>query len=186
MRNAILSAFSKGDSPHLPVGKTIGQVITDERKQIQGQKVKDAAEMVAKEKAQAEEAVQRERMNQSLSVVLYGKGFLPSDLESGRYQDHITIKLAYKNTSEKKIRAFRGAVEFKDLFGDTIKRVGLKEENSLDPGAFKRVERTIDFNQFIDSDKKLAQADIKNLKAEWKPDLILFSDGTSLRSDTKE
>lgn len=180
LRHAMASAFSQqgGSSDE---GKTIGQMIEEQRKWITDEKVREEEDRQKREKAKAEAENQRKLLRDALSVTLYEKGF-----QSGSFQDYITLKMSYQNTSGKDIRGFKGTVVFQDLFGDAIKQVNLKEDDIVKASETKRVGRTLNYNQFISADAKLRSTEMDNLKAIWNPDLILFTDGTSLKIDAAD
>jgi hypothetical protein len=180
LRQAMASMLSK-DNAAKDDGKTIGEIIEEQRKWIADEKVRDEEEKQKREKAKAEAEAQQKILRDALSVTIYDKGF-----ESVSYQDYITIKLAYQNTSGKDIRGFKGVLSFQDLFGDTIQNVSLKEDSPLKNGESKRVGRTISYNQFMEKDTKLRNTEMNNLKTVWKPELILFTDGSSLKVDPAE
>ena len=180
VRTGLQNALSGGEAS-IPTGKTIGSMIEDQRSWTAEEKNREAEEKARQEKAQAEEERQREQLRGVLSVTVYEKGFTKSN-----YQKYITLKLRYENTSDKDIRGFKGVVVFNDLFGDLIKRVTLKEDDVLKAKKSRRVSRTIDYNQFIDSDQSLNSKEIDNLAIRWEPDTILFADGESLSIDAPD
>ncbi len=180
LRRAMASAFSK-DNSDSDDGKTIGQMIEERRKWIADAKVRDEEERQKREKAKAEAEAQRKLLRDALSVTLYDKGF-----EKGDFQDNITLKMSYEHASGKDIRGFKGTVVFQDLFGDTIKEVRLKEDDTLAAGTTKRVGRALSYNQFKSEDTKLRGTEMANLKATWNPELILFTNGTSLKVDAAD
>lgn len=161
-------------------GKTVGQVIAEQKK------IRDDAEARAQEERRlAEEARKKEEalaaeIRKYLILTVYEKGFLARDIYAGRYEDYITFKVAAQNTGTRSIRGFRGTVIFKDLFGETIKEVNLSEDTGLGPGEKKNYEYTLKYNQFIDSDVKLQEKALSNMKVEWQPKTVLFTDGTKL------
>lgn len=90
-------------------GKTYRQII-DEAKEI----LKKAQEEERKQaqlaaQAKMEEDQRIERLNKSLTVTVFDKGYA----EYG-YQEYITYKFAFKNNEGKDIRAFTGTVVFTD------------------------------------------------------------------------
>ena len=169
-------------------GKTIGDLIEDQIKweaeqeiQAAEEEMRAADEKVRRDKAQAEEERQREQLRGVLSVTIYDKGFIEGD-----WKDYITIKISYDNTSDRDIRGFKGDMVFDDLFGDPIMRVSLKEDDVLKAGQSRRVSRTIDYNQFRDSDQRLKSTQLDNLSIRWEPETILFTDGESLSIDAPD
>ncbi|MBY0360160.1 MAG: hypothetical protein K2W82_19310 [Candidatus Obscuribacterales bacterium] len=185
-RVGMSNAFGKGKEDSFPVGKTIGEVIADERKSAAEAAKKEEEEKVRREKAAAEDEALRQNMRNSLSVTVYEKGFRDSDWQNGIYKDVITLKVAYENHSNKDIRGFKGTVVFNDLFGKLIAKSNLQEDEILPAGKAKKVALTIDYNQFLDTDTRLKTTELKNMNITWEPDTILFTDGTNISVHSSE
>lgn len=79
--------------------------------------------------------------------------------------------------------AFKGIIEFRDLFGDLIESDVLKDDDGIKAGASESKDMRIEFNRFNSSDVKLAETKLEKIKTVWRPDTILFADGTSLKSE---
>lgn len=179
IRQGVTSALSGDKNANLlPTGKTIGQVIEEQRKWVADENERERQDKERRAKAQAEADKQRRALLDSLSVTVYEKGFT-----SENFQDYITMKFAYENHTDKPIRGFKGDIEFDDLFGDKIKVSSLTEDEPLAAGQTRRVSKTLNYNQFIDADKKLRSTELSNLKIVWKPSQILFVDGSSKKVD---
>lgn len=157
------------------VGKTVGEVISDERVHQAEQAARKAEEeRLAEEarlKAEAEAAILRE----AITLTVYDKGFF-----EGRFEDQITIKFAYENTSDKEIRAFTGVIRFLDLFGREIFKSNITIDDPVEVGSKGTWSGGIDYNQFKDTHQKLRNTDLEDMRVEWLPATILFSDGTVL------
>ena len=106
---------------------------------------------------------------------MFEKGFQNAD-----YQNYITIRAVYENKSGKDIRAFKGTIQFNDLFGAEIMPVNISEDNPIQAGEMRREGWTLKYNQFIDKHVKLRNTELDNMKPEWRPSVILFADGSSL------
>jgi hypothetical protein len=180
IRHGLKDAFS-GKEVSLPEGKTIGEMIEEQRKFVEDAKVREEEEKQRREKAKAEADQRRKALLDALIITVYDKGFQASDYTEGVYDDYITIELAYENHTTKDIRGFKGIVVFNDLFGDEIEKLQLKEDRIVKAGQTLKVAKTIDYNQFKDDDKKLRSTTLENMKIEWVPDTIMFTDGTSLK-----
>lgn len=136
-------------------------------------------EKLAKEIREKEE-VEKARLRQMVTMALVEKSFVESDPMSSRYQDYITIKVALENNSDKDIKAIKGNLIFKDVFGDKIDSVGFKYDEGIKSHSKEIWKGGIEYNQFIDSHQKLRSIELKNLSLEWEPQTILFEDGTKL------
>jgi len=175
IRKGIGDAFS-GKTPSLPVGMTIGEMIDEQRKWIADETKRDAEQKEKAARVRAEEEAQRKALVDALTVTVFDKGFQHVD-----YQDYVTIRVEYENKSGKDIRGFKGSIQFNDLFGTEILPFKIAEDQPLAAGETKKQGWTLKYNQFIDKHVKLRHTELDNLKIEWKPDVILFTDGTSLQ-----
>jgi hypothetical protein len=184
IRNSLGSTF--GVAPTSMVGKTLSEIITDQRafetdaKKREEEQARLAAEAKSKADARAAE------LRNSVSLTVFSKGFHESDPSSGDYQDRITIRCAYQNLSPKGIRAFTGTVRFTDLFGRPIYESGLTISDPIAPDAKGTWWGSIDFNQFMDEHRRLRDTALEDMKVEWIPVSIIFSDDTQMMGDTNQ
>jgi hypothetical protein len=116
-------------------------------------------------------------------LTVYDKGFIPSDPSAGRYRDEITIKCTYQNNSAKDIRAFRGKVQFTDLFGAEIFTSGLTISNPVSTGQKGTWGGVIEYNQFERAHQQLRNTTLKDMKVVWIPDSVIFTDGSKVGED---
>lgn len=136
---------------------------------------KEASERALREKAQLEEAMRVERLSNSVAVSCYQKGYDEVD-----YSDYITYGFVIENKSEKDIRALKGELVFTDLFDEEIKSIGLTYDQPIKAKTTVKWNATTDYNQFKKSDQQLKNKDLKDLKVIWKPEKIIFTDGSTL------
>lgn len=115
------------------------------------------------------------RLSESVLVSCFSKGFTKHD-----YDDYITYKFVIQNKSDKNIRAIKGSITFNNLFDETIKSLNLVYDQPIGSGNEINYNAQTDYNQFTDSDKALKNKDLKDLKIIWKPEKIIFEDGTVL------
>jgi hypothetical protein len=168
------------------VGKTIGEVIEEERRlQADEKKKQEEQDRLAAEAKAKEEALRRE-LGKTLSLSVFGKSFLDSDPMAGRYDDYIILKCIYQNTGAKDIRAFTGRIRFTDLFGKEIFESGLTVSDPVKAGEKGTWEGSIEYNQFMDDHRALASTELKDMKVLWLPSEILFADGTRLAAENKK
>ncbi|TRO65487.1 hypothetical protein [Christiangramia sabulilitoris] len=134
---------------------------------------KEQEELAAR--AQKEEEERRSKLGAALTVAMYDKGY-----EEFRYQEYLTYGLAFKNKSDKNIRAFKGSLSIKDLFDTEIKSINLTIDDPIKAGETHKATYTTDYNQFMDSDSRLKNKDLDDLVIVWNPEKIIFDDGTTL------
>lgn len=139
-------------------------------------------ETAAKEKAvtEANLAKQREPLLNALSVNLVSKNFTAADFYSGRSSDNLSFSVQQMNKSAKDIRGYKGVFAIKDIFGDEIIKISYKSDEVLRAGQSKKEEMGLNYNQFMDSHKKLRSTAMENLRVEWQPEMIMFADGTAV------
>lgn len=181
LRHSVVESI-KGDAEKtIPlVDKTVGEIIQLQKQWDKEQKEEaEKAAILAAEAKAREEAIQAELRN-SIQLTVFDKDFIPSNYRLDRYEDNITISIAYENRSTKDIRAFQGIVIFNDLFGDEIFSSSIKISDPIKAGQKATWIGAIEYNQFRDEHKRLKNADMKDLKVVWKPAKIIFSDGTTL------
>ncbi|WP_282087072.1 hypothetical protein [Aquimarina algiphila] len=96
------------------------------------------------------------------------------------YEEFITYNFIIHNKSDKDIRAIKGLISFTNLFGDEINSLGFVYDEPIKSGKKNNYNATTDYNQYIDRDRDLKNKDLKDLKVIWKPEKIIFSDGSSI------
>lgn len=176
IRTSLQDAFA-GRQPSIPVGKTVGQVIEDQRtfmKQAADEARQDSLRAAS---ARAEEERQQAILRQAVTVTVFEKG-----LSRGEYESSMMCKVSMENHSGKDIRGFQGSLVFRDLFGDQVIRFGLKEDEVLKAGQSRRVTRYWDYNQFMDDHNRWVGTKLENMKIAWEPKTVLFTDGSSLQA----
>jgi hypothetical protein len=96
------------------------------------------------------------------------------------YEDYITYKFAIQNKTNKAIRALKGEIVFNDLFDEKISALGFTYDQTIAADETVNWDASTDYNQFKDSDQKLRNKDLKDIKVVWKPEKIIFEDGSTL------
>lgn len=160
------------------VGKRIGDLLVelkkedaDQQKETQRQE-RLAAEVKAKQDARIAE------LRKALTLTVADKGYSKAE-----YEEYITIDVAYENTSGKDIRAFRGKIQFTDLFGKEIYESNVTISDPVKAGDRGEWKGTIKYNEFIDEQKRLLNTDLKDMKVVWKPMGVIFADGSEMKAD---
>lgn len=154
---------------------TYSEILENGKKWKEEQEKIEAEQKVLVEKASKEEAERTKRLNQTVMVSCFEKGFVKYD-----YENYITYKFVIQNKSDKKIRAIKGVIIFTNLFDDEISSLNFVYDQPIDAGKEVNWNATTNYNQFKDEDQALKNKDLKDLKIVWKPEKIIFEDGTSL------
>ena len=64
------------------------------------------------------------------------------------------------------------------MFGNEISSSPLKYEEGIASGESREYVAQKKYNQFLEEDKQLRNADLSNAKYEWLPSTIIYEDGT--------
>lgn len=176
----IRKTFSGG----VPAGTTLRAALADQAAVEQESARQEAEAKALADKLQAERAALQVTFDQAVTVALISKRFIPADWQSRTYQDTIRLDLGLQNKSGKDIAGVKGTLVCDDLFGTLVKRIGIAYDAGLPAGASKRWTGSLDYNQFMDDDKKLASTDLDKLTSHFEFDAIVFTDGTRLEMPT--
>jgi len=103
---------------------------------------------------------------------------LTKGFNDASYMQQITFNLTFANNTEKNIKGFEGIVDFSDIFDNEIQSVKFSYDQGLQSHYEVTIEKAIDYNPYIDSDRKLKEISNENLKYKWRVTTILYEDGT--------
>jgi hypothetical protein len=156
-------------------GKTYRQILNEAREKRAKLDAEEKKQEELAKVAKLEEEKRIARLNESLRVTVFEKGFIKLD-----YEDYLTYKFAFQNSTDKEIRAFKGTVIFNDLFDVKISELSLTYDKGVPAGKIINYDASSDYNQFQDSDNLLKSKDLKDMKIVWVPEKILFKDGSTL------
>lgn len=184
MRRAASGVFGRGAAPSA-VGKTVGQIIDDERKLQADAKAREREQQRLAAEAKAKEDAEAAELRKAINLTVFQKDFHSADIQSGDFEDRINFKCVYENTSGKDIRAFKGAIRFADLFGTEIYTVNLTVSDPIAAGQKATWFGGIKYNQFVRQHQELRNAELANMKIEWRPASIIYADGTTVGSSDK-
>jgi hypothetical protein len=96
------------------------------------------------------------------------------------FNDIIQMKFNIHNNSEKDIRAFKGDIIFKDVFGDVLKKYDIECDILIAAHQAIMYNAQIKYDQFLDSDIKLLNAEVSDIQFVFDPKFILFDDGSKM------
>lgn len=181
MRSAMGSSFG-GAGAASPVGKTVGQIIEEERKLQADVKAREQEQERLAKEAKAKEDARVEELRKALLFSVFEKDVRYENPAAGRYRDEVVVRCAFENISPKDIRAFKGTVVFTDLFGAQIYQSGVTIQEAVKAGQKGNWTGVIELNQFDQEDRRLRDTPLSNMKVVWRPDSIIFTDGTTLNA----
>lgn len=154
---------------------TYAEILEDGKKwKIEQEKIKSEQRKLL-EKAKKEQAEKVKKFNEAIVISCIEKGYTRYE-----YEDYITYKFVIKNKSKKKIRAVKGKIIFTNLFDDEFSSLSLVYDKSIEAGKEVNWKAKSNYNQFKVKDKTLKNKDLKDFKVIWKPEKIIFEDGTTL------
>jgi hypothetical protein len=156
-------------------GMTYREILDNGKKWKAEQEKIEAEQKSLAEKAKKEEEARIKKLTESVLVSCYSKSFAEYD-----YQEYITYKFVIQNKSDKGIRAVKGSISFTNLFDEEIKSLSFVYDQPIAAGKEVTWNAQTDYNQFMDDDVALKNKDLKDLKDVWKPEKIIFEDGTTL------
>ncbi len=152
---------------------TYGEILADGKAYKAEQERLEAEREAAKQRALAAEAERMKRLTESVIVSCVKKGYQESD-----YREYITYVFAIENLTDKEVIGVKGDLVFNDIFEEEIKVIGFSYDKAVPAGTIKRWEATTDYNMFSNSDQKLKDKPLDKLKVIWKPEKIIFADGS--------
>lgn len=95
------------------------------------------------------------------------------------YSYSLEFTLNNINHTEKEIKGFNSILNFKDMFGETVKSIEYKYEFEPIPmKESKRFYAAYDVNQFRDEDMRLYNMPLENITLDYEILSIVFTDGT--------
>ena len=179
MRYSINTSLGHNEALN-PVGKTVGDIIKDESKFEAQQKQEEADQARLTAETQAKEEALHAQLRGDILLTVGSKDFMAADYQSGRLEDAINFTCAYQNNSKKNIRAFTGTIRFNDLFGKKIEDVHMTITDPVKAGDTGYWSGSTHFNQFIDENVQLKNTSLSDMKVEWMPSSIIYSDGSTV------
>ncbi|MBD0831310.1 hypothetical protein [Aestuariibaculum sediminum] len=154
---------------------TYAEILEDGKKWKAEQGKIEAEQKALAAKAAKKEAERIKKLSETVIVSCFEKGFLELD-----YDEYITYKFVIQNKSIQDIRAVKGEIIFTNIFDEEIKSLSFVYDKPISAGNEVTWNANTDYNQFMKDDKTLKNKDLKDLKVIWKPEKIIFEDGSTL------
>ena len=179
MRYSIGSSMEHDETLN-PIGKTVGELVNNERDFETKQKQQEADQARLTAATQAKENALHVELREDILLTVVSKGFEAADYQANRMRDAISLSCVYKNRSKKGIRAFTGIIQFSDLFGKKIKDVHMTITDPIEADNTGDWFGSLNYNQFMDDDIQLRNTSLSDMKVEWLPSSIIYSDGSTV------
>jgi len=165
-----LSTVFQGGKPSIPTGKTVGEMIEDQRKWVAEEAEKEKAEKEKEEKLAGEIAAKEAALRDLVTVTLYNL----KESNNG-FMNGFEARIAFKAGS-KDIRAFEGNLALSDVLGNSLGEIPVKVLRPLkanDSG-------TTNYGNLYMAFPELRGKHLEDIKAHWKPTKIMLADSTEL------
>lgn len=94
--------------------------------------------------------------------------------------DAILLTVAFRNSSDKAVRAFDGKITFTDLLDHPIFTSSVSISDPIEANGAMTWKGAVEFNQFMSDHKQLRHASITDMKTKFEQGKVLFTDGTTL------
>jgi hypothetical protein len=115
-----------------------------------------------------------------VELTLFSKKFREANFRATPViQTAIEFELSIVNKTQQQIRAFDGILTFTDILDNELLSSKLAINDPLNAGSSVRWSGEIEYNQFMDSHKRLRSADLQNIKIKFVPRKLLYADGSS-------
>jgi hypothetical protein len=140
---------------------------------------KDQREDRAVKQAEADaKANETKRLRELVDVSVTDKGYTPSDIMNGRFESTIDFDFTFTNHASKDVQGVQGDIVFYDIFDNEIYRTNISFDKGVPADASFVWEAGLSYNEFIDEHVKLKSVELENLKYEWVPEMIIYTDGS--------
>jgi len=185
MRKSFAGALAQGNG--IPPGTTVGEAIDDQRNFEAKEKLADAQAAALRARALAERNAVIDKLNKLVTFAVVSKTYVPKDFQAERFSDRVAFVFAVKNNGTRDIAGIKGVVEFDDMFGTPIEKMGLSLDNAIPANSEKTIDGySKDLNQFEANDQQLAVTDLSKIKVKFEPQMIVFSDGSNIKAPDTE
>ncbi len=166
----------------IPEGMTIGNAINEQRDLLAQAKIKEAEEKVLRDKIIAEQQKAMDEMRKAALVTIVSKQIETEQMSGITIDEKLMVTFAFKNTSTKEIAGIKGTLDASDIFGQQLSGFNISYDTTIKPGEDARWTggRSVKFDMNEGNDRKFADLPADKYTLSWKPDMIIFVDGTRL------
>jgi hypothetical protein len=169
--------------PGIPEGMTLGKAIDEQRKfkaEVQEEELKQA---MLKAKLKAAQDAALSKMRDAVTATIISKAVDTERGYSGMALDEkIVVKFGFKNNTDKDMAGIKGTVDVNDLFDDELCGFSISYDKTIRAGetATWMGSRSIRFGMNSSKDRKFGEMEEGKYKVLWKPEIIVFADGSKL------
>lgn len=116
----------------------------------------------------------------NLQYAILAPTILSKKYERENYQDAIWFNIKFDTSGlDRPTRAIKGALILTNLFDDTEFGINMTIDDPINPGeTYTKNGTGFDYNQFTDSHQWVRVTALKDMKAKFRVDSILYADGT--------
>ena len=163
-------------------GVTLGQAIQEQREYERA----DAAQQMEARVQQ----LQRDRERQELerraaaivSVIAVNKVVTPGQVGTGGRPDQANLKFELRNNGDQAIVGLVGTVRLSDSFPGDLTRLALDYPEPIAPRTTVPWEASVPLSPFANTDQRLRNVDLINMKVTFTPERVELADGTKVGS----
>lgn len=112
-----------------------------------------------------------------LSARLISLGIRKADYRAGDDGDRLVYSLTLTNGESRDITGAKLLITFRDRFGDVAGTVEVKTSETIKARRFVELSYSMSYNQFMDSDRRLAHADTSGMTLDVTPLQVFYAGG---------
>jgi hypothetical protein len=165
VRQSLSNPF-QGDKLSIPTGRTIREMVEDQRNWMAQNTQQENEEKRAESELAAETATRERGLREYVTVTL--DGFEQSD---PNYINGFEARIAFK-AGRRDLRAFRGKLALFDALGNSLGEIPVRELTPLKAN----YSGTTNYRSLYASFPELRWRHLQDIKTEWKPTEIIFAD----------
>lgn len=170
-----ISAVFQGGKPSFPTGRTVGEMIDEQRKWVADSAKAETVEKEKNDKLAAEIAAKEAALREFVTVTLYSL----RESDAGFLRGFNAV-IAYKAGSQD-IRAFQGELALSDVLGNPLGEIPV---TVVKPLRANNSGTTNYGNYYMSSFSDLRGKRLEDIKTHWKPTKIILADSTELSVPT--
>ena len=121
---------------------------------------------------QMDKELKRERMS-SVAIV----GLLDKKITSEDNKEWIIYTITIHNISQKNINIIVGSISINDLLERQIKKIDILLDEDLVKNGRVQKKIRVPYNPADENDQRIRSKDLTDLRIEWNPEKIIFTDG---------